>query len=87
MNDGETLRATLERLGYADAIRARLAYYPEHADAFEATLAWTPASVAGAHMRRVIDAYDAFARLVRETTRDPVPVDDLLETLMVIALG
>lgn len=87
MAEAETLRETLERLGYLADVLDRVGFYPDSEDDFLETLDWTPEQHAGAHMLRVIEAFHGFARLVYESTHDRVRVDDLVMTLMVIALG
>ena len=87
MSARETLRETLQRLGYLDDVVENAGFYPESEAAFLETLDWTPDEHAGAHMLRVIEAFHGFARLVYESTHDRVHVGSLVTTLMVIALG
>ncbi len=82
----ETVREVLTRLGYlhdvmADACR-EFADQPDHLVAFIQSLEWPTHEGFGQEMRRMIEVFDAFARMVRDATGEPVIVGDLVEALI-----
>lgn len=87
----ESIRQTLERYGYLDEVTADIgmAYTsaPSYARSVMTALEWTPRDGAGRGMRRAVDAFHRYATLVRETTAHRVDVRDLVECLLVMAVG
>jgi hypothetical protein len=85
----ETVREVLTRMGYlhdvvADAGR-ELADQPGHLVAFVQSLEWPThrgSEGSGQVMRRMIEVFDAYARMVRRATGEPVIVGDLVESLL-----
>lgn len=81
----ETVREMLSRLGYllevmTDASREH-ANEPRHLIAFIEALEWPTHEGSGRDMRRMIEIFDAHARLVRDATGERVVVGDLVDSL------
>ena len=87
MNE-ETIRQTLTRLGYlAPVLRELRRRDRAHQRALHEALGWTPSRPCGLHMRRLVDRYHAYASAVFAVTEEPVPVDQLVDTLLVLVAG
>lgn len=82
----ETIGETLARMGYLEMVREELPP-PDEPGSLSDELDWTPREPCGADMRRLIDAFDAYASLVLETTGRRVAVHDLVDALLTLAHG
>ena len=85
----ETIRETLARQGYLPRVRRHIhsAYSTDHIQAMEEALGWNHGSPCGSAMRRLADTYAAYAAVIRETTGDPVPIEQMVDTMLVMVVG
>ena len=87
----ETIRETLDRLGYLESVREEMRRDdPDEHDepgSLLNALGWTPREMCPAAMRRVIDAFDVYVSIVHATTERRVAVCDLVECLRVMVQG
>lgn len=85
----ETIRGLLTRRGQLDRAMEYLhgSYPRHHVERLEQALGWMTDCECGAAMRRLVDAHHAYAGIIGEITGDLVPVDQLVENLLVLVVG
>jgi len=85
----ETIRETLIRLQLMKRVHRymRSTFATDHVGAMNEAFGWTNDSPCGSAMRSLIDTYAAYASVIHRATGDPVPIEQMVDTLLVMVVG